>query len=150
LFELAKILNIYWAIECIVKVSIKQLFELARIIYVYWLIECIPKFWFEGLFELGRINNIYWEIECILKPWFEKKFQHARIIDIYWRIECTNLDLKYCLRLHELPMSIKQLNVLQNLNVVQTFVKAFKLAKITHAYWWIRCIPNLHLSKCLN
>jgi len=43
LFELARITDIYWAIECIVKVAFEQLFELARITYVYWSIECTPK-----------------------------------------------------------------------------------------------------------
>jgi hypothetical protein len=47
------------------------LFELARIVYIYWPIECTPKPSFEGLFELARIVYIYWPIECIPKPSFE-------------------------------------------------------------------------------
>jgi len=43
------------------------LLELARIIDIYWQVECISKTSFEQLFELARITDIYWEIECIVK-----------------------------------------------------------------------------------
>jgi hypothetical protein len=47
LFKLARIKDIYWAIECISKPSFEQLFELAKITYIYWPIKCTPKPSFE-------------------------------------------------------------------------------------------------------
>jgi hypothetical protein len=47
------------------------LFELAIITYIYWAIECIPKLSFAGLFELAGIMYIYWPIDCTSKPSFE-------------------------------------------------------------------------------
>jgi hypothetical protein len=42
-FELAKITNISWPIECTPNPSFEKLFYLARITYIYWPIECTTK-----------------------------------------------------------------------------------------------------------
>jgi hypothetical protein len=44
------------------------LFEVARIIYIYWPIECTPNPSFVGVFKVAKITYIYWAIECTPKP----------------------------------------------------------------------------------
>jgi len=44
---------------------------LIRIINIYWAIECISKPRFEGLLDLARIIDIYWQVECTSKTSFE-------------------------------------------------------------------------------
>jgi hypothetical protein len=43
---------------------------LARITDIYWAIECTPKPSFAKVSRLGRITDIYWAIECTPKPSF--------------------------------------------------------------------------------
>jgi len=42
--------------------------RLARINNMYWAIECAPKHGFVNLLGLTRIIDIYWTIKCISKP----------------------------------------------------------------------------------
>jgi hypothetical protein len=43
-------------------------FEVAKIIYIYWPITCTPKPSFVGVFELARITYIYYPTACTPKP----------------------------------------------------------------------------------
>jgi hypothetical protein len=98
-FKLARIMYIYWWIECTTKLSFERMFELAIITYINWPIECILKFSFSRVFKLIKITYVYWSIQCIsnLHLYFHvfKKldgevFELSKITYISWGIECMS------------------------------------------------------------
>ncbi len=73
------------------------MFKVARIICIYWSIECSSQVWFVEVFRVARITYIYRPIECTPKVSFVHVF---KLICINSPIECTQkLDLLRCSKL---------------------------------------------------
>jgi hypothetical protein len=95
--KVAKVIYIYWPMECRSRVWFVEEFKVARIIYIYWSIECCSKVWFVNVVNVARITYIYWRIECTPKVSFVHVFEFTCIDS---PIKCSpKLDLLKCSRL---------------------------------------------------